>query len=397
MSWHLDGRRLRRVLVTRLRYLGDIAMATVVLDVLRRGDPDLELGFLCEESYAPLLADHPALARVHALRAPRRGADARARAAGQKVADREAAGARAGGTLATLRDLRRVRYDLAVDLFFNPRSAWLLRLAGVPRRIGGSRSSRRFLYTHTACAPPPDAPPAYATLAPGGLGDHLARLAPLRHGAGGEPFLAWFCRTYRPGELRPRVAAPAEPGPRVGATLAALGAGGGGYTLLAPAATWPTKAWPAGHWRDLAMGLVRADRAPVLVLAPPGPAGAEPDPQMAILASAIPPGRGGVLPSLGLADALRVVAGAGRVISVDGGIMHAAVAMGVPTLALFGPTDPALWFPYEALGPYHVLASRPTCAPCHRHTCDAFICLPDLRPETVLAAARRLPPRAVAP
>jgi ADP-heptose:LPS heptosyltransferase len=77
-------------------------------------------------------------------------------------------------------------------------------------------------------------------------------------------------------------------------------------------------------------------------------------------------------------------------IAVDGGVMHAAVGLQVPTLALFGPTDPRLWFPYEDSGPFRVLATRPPCHPCDRHACDAFICLPDLAPATVVAAARDL-------
>jgi ADP-heptose:LPS heptosyltransferase len=71
--------------------------------------------------------------------------------------------------------------------------------------------------------------------------------------------------------------------------------------------------------------------------------------------------------------------------------MHAAVAMRIPTVALFGPTDPRLWFPYERLGPYRVLATRPACHPCHRHTCDAWICLPELPVSDVAAAVAGLP------
>ncbi len=91
-----------------------------------------------------------------------------------------------------------------------------------------------------------------------------------------------------------------------------------------------------------------------------------------------------------------MVAGAARLVSADGGIMHAAVAMNIPTVALFGPTDPAVWFPYEGLGPFRVLATRPPCSPCHLHDCGAFICLPDLRPDVVLAAVAALPAREAA-
>ncbi|HOX26544.1 MAG TPA: glycosyltransferase family 9 protein [Candidatus Krumholzibacteria bacterium] len=375
MSWTLDGRPVRRVLVTRLRYLGDIAMATVVPAALRRGDPGLELGFLCEAAYAPLLTGQPDLTRVHALGARRRGPDAAARRAGHDGGET----GRAGGTLAMVRELRDARYDLAVDLFFNPRSAWLLRLAGIPARIGGATSaSRRWLYTHRATAPPIAERPRFHAAAGGGLGEHLGRLGPLRHGDG-RPFLDWFEDMVPPGTAAPRVARPPL-GPRLRAMLAGLGARPGGYLLLAPAATWPAKEWPAEHWRTLAALLADAGRI-VVVLSPPGGPG-----RWAPLAAAIPGGCGGLLAPLPLADALAVVGAARALVSVDGGVMHAAVAMGIPTVALFGPTDPAIWFPYGELGPYRVLAIRPHCHPCDRHSCDRFVCLPDLAPARVFDA-----------
>jgi ADP-heptose:LPS heptosyltransferase len=117
------------------------------------------------------------------------------------------------------------------------------------------------------------------------------------------------------------------------------------------------------------------------VLSPPGGAG-----PYAPLAELIPRGRGGLLPPLPLGDALAVVGRAGRLVSVDGGIMHAGVAMQVPTVGLFGPTRTEIWFPYETLGPYRVLATRPHCHPCDLHECDAFVCLPELRPAAVVDA-----------
>lgn len=377
MSWTLDGRPLRRVLVTRLRYLGDVVMSTVVIEALRRGDPSLEVDFLCEAAHAAVLVGHPGLTRVHALGVTRRGRDAAARKASL------APGAVSGrGTLATVAALRRRRYDLAVDLFFNPRSAWLLRFAGIPARIGGATSSsRRRLYTHQALPPSPAAQPALYQLAGGGLGDHLSRLAPMRHE--GRPFLDWLLDPEHRWHAIPRVQRP-SPGPELTRLLVELGAGGG-YTLLAPGATWPSKEWPLAHWRRLASDLA-AEGQVLVVMQPPG----REDIAAAFL-DVLPAGKGGVLPPLSLPDALCVVAAAGKVVSVDGGIMHAAVGMGVPTLALFGPTRPDLWFPYEGSGPFRVLATRPACHPCHRHACDQFICLPDLRPQDVQEAAGALP------
>ncbi|HPF70056.1 MAG TPA: glycosyltransferase family 9 protein [Candidatus Krumholzibacteria bacterium] len=369
MTWTLDGRPLRRVLVTRLRYLGDVVMATVVADALKAGDPDVEVGFLCEAGHAEVLVGHPSLDRIHRLGAARRGADAAARA--------PVTGApTARGTAGTVIDLARTRYDLAVDLFFNPRSAWLLRLAGIPQRIGGTAGSRRRLYTHAvprrAVEDPRD---VLGRRAPGGLGEHLCRLAPLRQAPTGQPFLAWLDGWAAGHPVLPHLPRRNAGEPAQAALAGVALAPGDRYVLLAPGATWPAKEWPAAHWSALAPAVERRTGLPVVTLVPPGREGAWPD----------LPRR---LPVLPLAAVLDLVSSAAALVTVDGGVMHAGVALGVPVLALFGPTDPGIWFPYGAAPEARVLATRPACHPCSRHACpDAeFVCLPGLDPAAVLDA-----------
>lgn len=384
MSWSLDGRPLGAILVSRLRYLGDVAMSTVVLEALRRGDPGLRLGYLCEAAAAPLLAGDPRLQRLHVLARGARDAGARPVTAGEGQSGAGQHGNGQGGrsAAAVIADLRRARYDLSVDLFANPRSAVLLRLAGARWRIGGDRSWRRRLATHPVAALPAARDPEFRAAAPGGLGELLSRLLPLTHVPSGLPFRDWYLREY-PRGLPPRLHA--APSRRSAAALAALGVDAGRpYLLFAPGATWPAKAWPRPSWDGLRARLAGADPRPVVELAAPGES---------MTGGPWPGGSpGGRLPPLGLTDALAVVAGAAAVVAVDGGIAHAAVAYGRPTLALFGPTDPAIWFPYESFGPYRVLCTRPACHPCDRHVCpDAeFVCLPGLSPGTVAAALAAL-------
>jgi ADP-heptose:LPS heptosyltransferase len=377
VTWLLDNRPLERALVTRLRYLGDVVMATVVVDALRRGDPGLEIGFLCEEAYAPVLAGLPGLARVHALSVRRRGADARARTGESE------GGLPARPAAATIARLRAARYDLAVDLFFNPRSAWLLRLAGIRHRVAGPAGSRGWLYTHQVDAAPERGREAWDRLAPGGPGDHLARLAPLVHAESGQGFVDWFLA----GGVRacPRLSARPGAAASAAATLARAGLEPDSpFLVLAPGATWESKRWPIGHWAALARELPGAWPGSIAVLTPPG---ADIPP---LSASMTEDARVAVLPPLPLPTVLDVLATASGTVSVDGGVMHASVGLGTPTLALFGPTDPGLWFPYEGAGPFRVLARRPACHPCDRHLCDAFICLPELEPATVMQATMRM-------
>jgi ADP-heptose:LPS heptosyltransferase len=367
LSWRIGSRPLRRVLVTRLRYLGDVVMATVVADALKAGDPDLDVGFLCETAHAAALAGHPSLDRLHLLGARRRGRDAAARGGG---------GSSGRGTLGLVAELRQARYDLAVDLFFNPRSAWLLYLSGIPLRIGGTSGSRRRLYTHVLPRRMVEDPAGVlARTAPGGLGEHLCRLAPLVHEESGQGFLPWLDAWTGGKPLAPRLPAPA-PSEAAKAALTAAGADPDRpYLLMAPGATWPAKQWPAAHWSELAREAERSFGLQVVTLAPPGRRGEWPDlPRL--------------LEPLPLPDVLPLLAGARAVTAVDGGVMHCAVALGTPTLALFGPTDPAIWFPYEAATASRVLATRPPCHPCNRHECpvEEFVCLPGLGAGKVAAA-----------
>ena len=102
------------------------------------------------------------------------------------------------------------------------------------------------------------------------------------------------------------------------------------------------------------------------------------------LGQGLAPARVEVLPALSLTEVKDLLAAAHGLLSVDGGVMHMGVALGTPTVALFGPTDPRIWFPYEAMGPFQVLAMRPSCHPCDRRQCAEFVCLPELSVARVL-------------
>ncbi len=116
-------------------------------------------------------------------------------------------------------------------------------------------------------------------------------------------------------------------------------AAGDGPTVLAPGSGAVRKCWPRERWLELAPRL----GADVVVVV--GPTEAErDDPRswpwrvpVAFVAGATP---------VQLADRLSA---AGRFVGNDSGTTHLAAALGVPTVAIFGPTDPAVWAP---VGPH---------------------------------------------
>ena len=72
----------------------------------------------------------------------------------------------------------------------------------------------------------------------------------------------------------------------------------------------------------------------------------------------------------------------------DTGPIHMARALGVPVLAVLGPTDPQTHGPYER--PDQVLAHQLPCSFCHKRFDEAKACLLMLEPSRVVARARLL-------
>jgi ADP-heptose:LPS heptosyltransferase len=105
----------------------------------------------------------------------------------------------------------------------------------------------------------------------------------------------------------------------------------GSYAVLHPFAATPDKTWPAERFLSVAKLLAR-DLEPV-VIAGPG------DDASAFAAYRVE--------RRSLAGLKSLLAGATLFIGNDSGPAHVAAAFGVPVVALFGPSDPVIWAPWQ--------------------------------------------------
>ena len=290
----------RCILVTRLRFLGDIVLCTPLLEVLRERFPGASIEFLGCPPHVDVLEHHPAVDVLHRL----------------------PTGAGPGATLRMIRRLRSRRPEVAIDLFGNPRSALLVAASGAGTRIGSQRGLRSRLYTHRRGRPPGDR---------SAIRHHLDKAVPLL----GE----------LPDPRPPRIFVDDR---ETHALRAGLGLEGGrGIAVVHPGSTWPDKAWPEERWSQVIRWLVETRGEEVVVIEPPERPG---------LAAAVAEGTGArPLPRLSVRQVLALLTHARLYAGNDGGVLHAAVALRVPSLGLFGPTEPDIWFPYESDGPYRVL------------------------------------------
>jgi len=159
--------------------------------------------------------------------------------------------------------------------------------------------------------------------------------------------------------------------------------GGKRAVALAPGSVWLSKRWPLSHYARLAALL--AERGYAVWIA----GGRDEKPLAEAIRASAPAARD--LTGLDLGDGALALGEADAAVSNDSGALHMAAAFGTPTLALFGPTDPAAWMPLNKSAKA-LLADEPLdCRPCAAHDCPLghHKCLVDLPPQAVFAEVER--------
>ncbi|MDD4600221.1 hypothetical protein SDC9_04302 [bioreactor metagenome] len=153
--------------------------------------------------------------------------------------------------------------------------------------------------------------------------------------------------------------------------------------IINPATTWLAKNWPTEFFAQTAD--VLASQARIMICGGPG------DADLAKKIKACTNVQ--IIDAVGKTSLLEMAAlleQANLLIVGDTGPLHMAVALGVPTVSVFGATDPAKFGPLTAGN--IVLRSKVGCRPCHKTVCPQkdMRCMRSLRPETVIGAARRV-------
>lgn len=157
----------------------------------------------------------------------------------------------------------------------------------------------------------------------------------------------------------------------------------GPWVGLSPGAAYgPAKRWPPEHFAALGRELAREFGARLVLLG-----GLEESPAAQLVKERLGLPVLNLVGKTDLRQALGVLSRLKLLITNDSGLMHAAAALKVPLVALFGSTDPAATGPFtdRATVLHHPLP----CAPCFQRTCETgYACLTAISIEEALAAAR---------
>ena len=247
------------------------------------------------------------------------------------------------GPLDMARTLRRHRAARSIHFPKSLRPALAAWLARVPERIGVDESLAGAFNTHSG---------------------------PFWDAEG--PFLLRYHAVLqrRWPDLPPMPFADFDPGVAIEAPVAP-------YLCLMPGSTWPSKAWPAAHYRALLLK-ARSEGLEVAVLG---------SPDEAATCAAVAGAEGiDLCGRTSLKEAAAWMRGAAAVVGNDSGLSHLAAACGAPVLGIYGATDPRGSTPW---GPCSRGLRRDglPCAPCFKPQCTVpgHPCLQGILPDQVWA------------
>lgn len=310
----MAGSDPQRILCIRLSAVGDVINTLPALDAVRRGFPRAFIGFVVEDRAHDLIANHPSVDRVHLFRRRR----------WVRMAYQPLNWARAFEEVSRfIGEIRRERYDVALDFQGNFKGAMHGLLSGVRRRIGfgpGHTKEWNHLFTNVHVLPPG--------------GERINRV---------EKFLSLAAALgISPDGAAYRLPDSEESRARVGAFLGAQRLSS--YVAMHPGTSdfGRLKRWRAERFSALAERISRERGFRSVVTWGPGERPLAEEVVRGSGASAVL-----ALETRSILDLAELVRRARLFVGCDSGPLHLSSAVGTPSVALFGPKDPQVYGPHN--------------------------------------------------
>ncbi|PYS93103.1 MAG: hypothetical protein DMF64_06115 [Acidobacteria bacterium] len=340
-----DWQRVRRVLVVRLRSIGDTVLATPALDSLRRFLPRARIDIVLEDWVAPVLEGFDAVDNV--IRVERGSALSRIQVA---------------------RQLRATHYDVAYNLHGGTTATLMVRASGARHRVGYAYYQYSQLYNHRA----PLSSQLWGREKTHSVEQQLALL-----GWTGVPV------TDRPPT---RLVVTNDADASVRARLRAAGIDASApFALVHPAAAFDSKQWATENFARV-VEVLHARGLPAVAIAAP------PETEVVNNLRRVASAPIQTFADLSLPEVTALGARARLFVGNDSGIAHIAAAVKTPSVVIFGSSNVAHWRPWTN-APAMVVREEMACAPCPGYTCKEFgvaQCIRRVPVERVVAAIEQV-------
>ena len=354
---------MRRFLVCNPYGIGDVLFSTPLLRALKAHFPDCVIGYLCNRRTEEILVTHPLIERLFVYEKDELRGQWRKTKWG------------ATRTLWTLgKAIRKERFDTLLDLSLAPEFSLCLGWIGIPRRIGLEYKGRGRFLTDRIFLPGFDDKPVAEY--------YLELLQAVGVDVAGGRYPTELYTTEEDGAFVEAFFK--ENRLKQGEVVGIFPSGGATYGAKAS-----YKLWGASRFGRLCDLLSERLGVRTVVFKAPGEEGVT---EELLQGTARPPV---VLEKTTVRRMASMMKRCSVVVCNDGGPLHVAVSVGVRTVCLFGPTDPAVYGPYPPDPNRHLVLSQPVpCSPCYRRfklpDCAQNVCLKWISPEKVFQAVERL-------
>lgn len=347
-------RRIQRILVVRLSAMGDVIHTLPAVGALREVFPEAQIDWLIEERWAELLRapgsprggprneQRPLVDGIHTVKLAQWRKSLFTLATAQRIAT-------------VWNDVRDMHYDVAVDLQGAIRSAILARLSGAAEVFGAAEpreSPASLWYTRRAIV----------------RGAHV-----IEQNVSLVEALAQRSLAIRNPQLPRDPASEA----RVAEMLCAKNIQN--FAIINAGAGWGAKRWPAERYGQVSLALAEDGIRSILNYGPGEESLAE---------AALAAGRGTAFAwRCSLSELIALTRRAALFIGGDTGPLHLAAALGIPVVAIFGPTDPARNGPY---GTKRIVLRSSTSLTTHARVSEPDAGMLEIGVDAVVKAARKL-------
>ncbi len=321
----------REVLILRLDRIGDVLMSLPALHMLREALPSAKIRLAVGEWSREVARDAP-VDEVLIWSAP-------------WVGRRDEGALDLPDLWRAARSRRATRPDLAIDLQGDVRALWLMSATGARARVGYANTGSASLLTAVVEL---DENLNFVEQNRRAVETALGRALPRRA-------FRWLDDARRARGREQLAAALSESGLEKTGPIVGVHPGAGRRI----------KEWPIERWIELAATLAREKGA---VLAVTGSAGETA--KAAAMKQALPAAVLDLSGKLGLGAFAEVMSGLDAFVSGDTSAMHFACALGVPSVAVFGPSNPGRYFSggdqgFGAGGRHIVVSPTLWCSPCN--------------------------------
>ncbi len=333
---NIEKEEIKKILCIKPRGIGDILLSTIVLENLKAAFPHSQIHYLTEEFAKRAVENNSFISKILTFK-------------------------RDDLVFKTINKVRKDKYDLVFDLWSNPKTAQITFLSGAKYRVGFEKRGRKYAYNFLGKN--------------GTMGEHAAEDNLVLLKAFDIPIISKNI-IYQTTKDEKQFAEKFFSESNISNEGMLVG--------IIPSGGWESKRCDPVKWLEICEAIQKKYKAQFVILWGPGDENDSKKISEGLSPTTL------MAPKSTFGELSALIEKCDLIIANDSGPMHAAAALGKPTLGIFGPTDPEAHRPYSENSSF-VIHSELHCIICTKLVCPyQHECMLELPIERVMKEVEKL-------